>query len=98
LAGISTATATPLNPERKNMTFQPGKDTSLAQSTVLKPGSASRWGRTPLWTGGKVQKITSNPQTPAQVEVGGIAFRKTGEAVTQAVTPKPVVQSAGGGR
>lgn len=94
LAGISTTTATPLNPERKNMTFQPGKGTSLVQSTVLKPGSAARWSRTPLWPGVKVRKITPDPQTTAPVETGGLTSRQTNEATAS----KPIVQSAGGGR
>lgn len=76
------------------MTFQPGKGTSPVQSTVLKPGSAARWGRTPLWTGVKVRKITPDPQTTAPVETGGPASRQANAAAAS----KPMVQSAGGGR
>ena len=96
LSGVLTATATPLNPELKNSTFQPGNGDAapiVARPAVIKRASTSFWKRLKLWRDTKVQPINAAPQPPVKVEVNRFTFNKAPEAAV----PAPEARPAGGG-
>lgn len=91
LLGVLTASATPLDSGRRNVTFQPGRaTTNLADITVVKPAQSQV--ATRLWTGGSVQRITSVAAGDIKVELNGVPVAKPAAA---ALRQAPVTKAGG---
>lgn len=90
LVGALTASGALLNPEQQNTAFQPSGDARFARPSVWRPAGATR--PIKFWAGANGQKITPNTQTLARVEMKGITFTKTRDAV---ITPGRVAKAGG---
>jgi hypothetical protein len=77
LVGALTASAALLNPQQRNVVFQPGSS-SRVQPAVLRPADAAV--SLPRWSGVRVQKITTGSQPAAQARLNGVTLAKAGEA------------------
>ena len=91
LVGALTASAALLNPQQRNVVFQPG-GSSRVQPAVLRPADAAV--SLPRWSGVLVQKITPGLQPAAQVGLNGVTFARAGDVARGSVA----VSKAGGGQ
>lgn len=92
LVGVLSASGAMLNPEQLNPVFQPGGNAKFAKPAILQPAGIIF--TTKLWSGIKVQKITPGANPLVRVDLGGVTFTKTQNAV---IIPGPV-KKAGGAR
>lgn len=91
LVGVLTSSAALLNPQQRNVVFQPGSS-SRVQPAVMRAADATV--AVPLWSGVRVQKITPGLQPAPTVGLNGVTFAKASEVVRAPVA----VSKAGGGQ
>jgi hypothetical protein len=91
LVGVLTSSAALLNPQQRNVVFQPG-NSSRIQPAVMRPADATV--SFPRWSGVRVRKITPGLLAAVPTALNGVTFAKTSEAVRAPVA----VSKAGGGQ
>jgi len=90
LVGVLTSSAALLNPQQRNVVFQPGSSSRI-QPAIMRAADATV--AFPRWSGVRVQKITPGLQPAATAGLNGVTFAKAGDARAPVAVSK-----AGGGQ